>query len=47
VHTDTYSTRSSTVVRVPAGTGLPPRVLAADGHPCTAPLLDVSGLFET
>jgi uncharacterized protein with NRDE domain len=46
VHTDAYGTRCSTVVRVRVGMGRAPLVLAADGHPCTAPFVDVSGLFE-
>ncbi len=46
VHTDTYGTRSSTVVGVPAAPGRQPRLLVADGHPCTSPYLDASDLFE-
>jgi uncharacterized protein with NRDE domain len=46
VHTDSYGTRSSTIVRVPAAAGGHPQVLVADGHPCTSPFVDVSGLFE-
>jgi uncharacterized protein with NRDE domain len=47
VHTDSYGTRSSTIVSVPAGSGPPthPRVLVADGHPCTEPFVDVTDLF--
>jgi uncharacterized protein with NRDE domain len=45
VHTDTYGTRSSTLVRVPAAPEELPQVLVADGHPCTAPFVDVSDLF--
>ncbi len=47
VHTDTYGTRSSTIVSVPAGAGpaTHPRVLVADGHPCTEPFADVTDLF--
>jgi uncharacterized protein with NRDE domain len=46
VHTDTYGTRSSTLVSVPAAPDRPPRVLVADGHPCTAPWTNVTALFE-
>jgi uncharacterized protein with NRDE domain len=46
VHTETYGTRSATVVSVPAAPGRHPRVLSADGPPCTAPFTDVSSLFE-
>jgi uncharacterized protein with NRDE domain len=46
VHTDTYGTRSSTLVRVPARPETHPQVWVADGHPCTAPFVDVSNLFE-
>ena len=46
VHSDSYGTRSSTIVRVPASAGVHPQVLVADGHPCTSPFIDVSGLFE-
>ncbi len=46
VHTDTYGTRSSTLVRVPARPALHPQVWVADGHPCTSPFLDVSDRFE-
>jgi len=47
VHTDAYGTRSSTLVSVPAAPGLLPRVLVADGHPCTSRYVDVTDLFET
>ena len=46
VHTDTYGTRSATLVSVPAAPGSHPRVLSADGPPCTASFTDVSRLFE-
>ncbi len=46
VHTDTYGTRSSTVVGVPAASGRHPQVLVADGHPCTSAYVDVTDLFE-
>ena len=47
VHTDAYGTRSSTLVSVPAFPGRPPRVLVADGHPCTSRYVDVTNLFES
>jgi uncharacterized protein with NRDE domain len=47
VHTDTYGTRSSTVVRVPAPPGELPRVEVADGHPCTSTFVDATGLWTT
>ena len=45
VHTDDYGTRSSTIVSVPAVAAALPRVLVADGHPCTSAFVDMSGLF--
>ena len=49
VHTDAYGTRSSTLVSVPADVGptCSPRVSVADGHPCTAPFVDVTDLFRS
>jgi len=47
VHTDTYGTRSSTVVSVPAVSGERPMVLVADGHPCTSRYVDATTLFES
>ncbi len=47
VHTDTYGTRSSTIVTVPAASGRHPRVLVADGHPCTSAYADMTFLFQT
>jgi uncharacterized protein with NRDE domain len=47
VHTDTYGTRSSTIVTVPAASERYPRVLVADGHPCTSAYADVTDLFQT
>jgi uncharacterized protein with NRDE domain len=44
VHTETYGTRSAAVITVPAH-GLP-KILAADGPPCTAPLQDYSALWD-
>jgi uncharacterized protein with NRDE domain len=46
VHTESYGTRSSTIVYVPAGAGGQPRVLVADGHPCTSPFRDASELWS-
>jgi uncharacterized protein with NRDE domain len=46
VHTEAYGTRSSTLVGVPAAPDQRPRVVVADGHPCTAPWADVTALFE-
>jgi uncharacterized protein with NRDE domain len=46
VHTDSYGTRSSTVVSVPAELRRHPRVLVAEGHPCVTSFVDVSELFE-
>jgi uncharacterized protein with NRDE domain len=45
VHTEDYGTRSSTIVSVPAVAASLPRVLVADGHPCTSAFVDMSGLF--
>ena len=41
VHTDGYGTRSAMVVRVPSAGR--PEVWAADGPPCTTPLVRVAG----
>ncbi|HUY20743.1 MAG TPA: NRDE family protein [Acidimicrobiales bacterium] len=46
VHTESYGTRSSTLVAVPAETGRAPRLRVADGHPCTAPFVDAAGLWR-
>ncbi len=43
VHTDGYGTRSAALVRVPGAEGAVPEVLVADGPPCTAPFVDVTG----
>ncbi|HTZ08505.1 MAG TPA: NRDE family protein [Acidimicrobiales bacterium] len=42
VHGEDYGTRSSTLVAVGADPGRPPRLLVADGHPCTAPFTEVT-----
>ncbi len=43
VHLGAYGTRSSTLVRAaPSG---PPRVWSCDGPPCTAPMVEVTGLW--
>lgn len=42
VHTESYGTRSATLVRVPASPEDRPDVLVADGPPCTAPFVDVT-----
>ena len=47
VHTDTYGTRSSTLILVPLRTEARPEVSYADGHPCTAPFVDAGGLWST
>jgi uncharacterized protein with NRDE domain len=46
VHTDSYGTRSSTVVCVPVADSERPRILVADGHPCTAPFSQASHLWD-
>lgn len=43
VHLGAYGTRSSTVVR--SLPGAPPRVWSSDGPPCSAPMVEVSGLW--
>ena len=45
VHLESFGTRSSCLVRVPAGGGLP-RLWVADGPPCTAEYHDVSALWD-
>jgi uncharacterized protein with NRDE domain len=45
VHLDGFGTRSSCIVRVPAGGG-PPRVWVADGPPCATAYVDAAGLWE-
>jgi uncharacterized protein with NRDE domain len=44
VHLETFGTRSSCIVRVPAGSG-PPRLWVADGPPCTTAYEDGGGLW--
>jgi uncharacterized protein with NRDE domain len=44
VHLETFGTRSSCLVRVPAGRAVP-RVWVADGPPCTTDYEDVSALW--
>ncbi len=46
VHSDTYGTRSSTIVRVGARHHTPPEVSFADGHPCTTPFVDAADLWS-
>ncbi|MCI4361469.1 MAG: NRDE family protein [Thermoplasmata archaeon] len=46
VHGETYGTRSSTIVLVPE-TGGQPRVLVADGRPCSTPFRDESYRWTT
>jgi uncharacterized protein with NRDE domain len=45
VHLESFGTRSSCLVRVPAGDGRP-RVWVAEGPPCTAEYHDASALWE-
>jgi uncharacterized protein with NRDE domain len=44
VHLDTFGTRSSCIVRIPAGNGAP-GLWVADGPPCTTAYEDVSDLW--
>jgi uncharacterized protein with NRDE domain len=44
VHLESFGTRSSCLVRVPAGAGLP-RLWVADGPPCTAPYREAADLW--
>jgi uncharacterized protein with NRDE domain len=43
VHANDYGTRSATLVRVSLAPEDPPEMLVADGPPCTAPFVDVTG----
>jgi len=45
VHTESYGTRSSTLISVPADRRKSPAVHYADGHPCTSPFLDAGPLW--
>jgi uncharacterized protein with NRDE domain len=45
VHTDDYGTRSSTLISVPRDENAPPKILFAEGHPCTSDFLDATGLW--
>ena len=45
VHLDSFGTRSSCIVRVPAGAG-PPRVWVADGPPCCTPYEEAGALWR-
>jgi hypothetical protein len=42
---DNYGTRSSCLIRYGADAAAPPQIWVADGPPCTAPFVDVSGLW--
>jgi uncharacterized protein with NRDE domain len=46
VHLDEYGTRSSCLIQYGADPGEPPQIWVADGPPCTAPFVDVSGLWS-
>ncbi len=46
VHLDGYGTRSSCLFRYGTDGREPPQVWVADGPPCTAPFVDVSGLWS-
>ena len=46
VHSELYGTRSSTLVRVGADDRQHPEVWFTDGHPCTAPFIDATGLWD-
>jgi len=45
VHLEGFGTRSSCIVRVPAGGGLP-RLWVADGPPCATPYVEVGDLWD-
>ncbi len=47
VHTESYGTRSSTIVRVPASEDADMSVSVAHGHPCTAQYVDATSLWKT
>lgn len=49
VHLESFATRSSCIVRVPAataGTAALPRLWVADGPPCATPYTEATGLWE-
>jgi uncharacterized protein with NRDE domain len=46
VHTETYGTRSATIVRVSDAEHAQVSISVADGHPCTAPFDDAGRLWE-
>jgi uncharacterized protein with NRDE domain len=47
VHLDEYGTRSSCIIRCDEDPATRPQVWVADGPPCTAPFVDVSGLWRS
>jgi uncharacterized protein with NRDE domain len=46
VHLDGYGTRSSCLIRYGTDPNQPPQIWVADGPPCSAPFVDVSGLWS-
>jgi uncharacterized protein with NRDE domain len=46
VHLGEYGTRSSCLIRYGTDRSQPPQIWVADGPPCTAPFVDVSGLWS-
>jgi uncharacterized protein with NRDE domain len=46
VHLGEYGTRSSCLIRYGTDPGRPPQIWVADGPPCSAPFVDVSGLWS-
>jgi uncharacterized protein with NRDE domain len=46
VHLGEYGTRSSCLIRYGTDPSRPPQIWVADGPPCTAPFVDVSGLWS-
>jgi len=46
VHLDEYGTRSSCLLRYGVDAASPPQLWVADGPPCTAPFVEVSGLWS-
>jgi uncharacterized protein with NRDE domain len=47
VHTETYGTRSATVVRVAGSEQATVSISVADGHPCEAAFVDARSLWES